>query len=252
VLGKLADKDMVMFYMLLASYELLADTGRSQPPDKEGRVPADRLRGRGLRQWNLDFGDIHVLAHGSRVKSEKLLGRIAQWQEDVGHDTMELVELKLVLQILATICENSMDIELKCVELEYVDVMERALQDAHPLQGEASRAAGVGVLQLSAGSLCVLPAGPRIRAREVAGPGHRQEVQRAGDGRQDARPAARVRQGAVPGGDEAAGARLSGGAQGSQASLLHQVRDKPQLRRRLILRPGLTERVSVSDWSGAG
>jgi hypothetical protein len=40
-----------------------------------------------------------VLAHGSRVKSEKVLGRIAQWQEDVGHDTMELVELKLVLQI---------------------------------------------------------------------------------------------------------------------------------------------------------
>jgi hypothetical protein len=41
-------------------------------------------------------------------------------QEDLSHETKDLTELKFVLQTVATICENSMD-----MELEYVDVVER-------------------------------------------------------------------------------------------------------------------------------
>jgi dynein heavy chain, axonemal len=124
VLDKLADKNVVTFDTLLASYELLADTVRSQPPEKEIEflwIDCAAV-GHGIaaqaEQWKLDYGD--VLAHASRAKLEKVLGRIAQWQEDLGHDTKDLVELKFVLQTVATICENSMD-----MELEYVDVVER-------------------------------------------------------------------------------------------------------------------------------
>jgi hypothetical protein len=42
------------------------------------------------------------------------------WQADLEHETKDLVELKFVLQTVATICAHSMD-----MELQYSDVIER-------------------------------------------------------------------------------------------------------------------------------
>jgi len=124
VLDKLADKDIVTFDTLLASYELLAATVRSQPPEKEIDVLiidcTAAAAGIALQaeQWMQDYGE--VLAQVSRSRLDKVMGKISQWRDDLGHDTQSLSELKFVLQTVATICENSMD-----MELEYMDVIER-------------------------------------------------------------------------------------------------------------------------------
>lgn len=51
---------------------------------------------------------------------EALSCDVSLWQADLEHETKDLVELKFVLQTVATICAHSMD-----MELQYSDVIER-------------------------------------------------------------------------------------------------------------------------------
>ncbi|CAN0031129.1 unnamed protein product, partial [Ectocarpus sp. 12 AP-2014] len=125
-LEKLAEKKhtCVYFDTRIASYELLAETVRAQPSEKD----VDFIRidcypvavgiAAQADQWKTDYGA--VLHQCSSALLEDLCGKMSQLEADLRADPQDLDALKFVLNTIADISGMGMDIELS-----YLDTMER-------------------------------------------------------------------------------------------------------------------------------
>ncbi|CAM9101409.1 unnamed protein product [Chrysoparadoxa australica] len=125
-LDKLLEKNhsCVFFDTRIASYEMLAETVRAQPAEKEiGFVCIDCHQvAAGIAaqadQWKMDYGS--VLHQCSATLLENISGKIKQLEDDLATDPKDLESLKFVLNTISAITAMGMD-----MELEYLDVMER-------------------------------------------------------------------------------------------------------------------------------
>ncbi|CAM9109021.1 unnamed protein product [Choristocarpus tenellus] len=125
-LDKLAEKNhtCVYFDTRIASYELLAETVRAQPSEKD--VEFIRIDCYSVAvgiaaqadQWKIDYGA--VLHQCSSVLLEQLCSKMTELEEDLQGDPDNLDALKFVLNTIADVCGMGMD-----VELSILDVMER-------------------------------------------------------------------------------------------------------------------------------
>ncbi|CAM9103575.1 unnamed protein product [Discosporangium mesarthrocarpum] len=125
-LDKLAEKNhtCVYFDTRIASYELLAETVRAQPSEKDVefiRIDCNPVAvgiAAQADQWKMDYGA--VLHQCSSVLLEQLCTKMAELEEDLRSDPEDLDGLKFVLNTIADVSGMGMD-----VELNFLDVMER-------------------------------------------------------------------------------------------------------------------------------